>query len=654
MSIVEMQKVHIVSLGKYKDGILKILQENEVIDIQNMPKEEQITKDDESEKHELRLAEIKSAIAFLERIANKKKSFIETFIPPKEELTEEELQTNCQEFNCSEILERHKDLETRLANLKNLKNNLQTKLEALLPWQNFNLPLNTQSKAKITRIALGSLKTKLFKDFKKKMEEISYATDINVVNQTKVDTYISILYLVSESKIISSILSNPEFNLASLPETDKTPAQEILHIRNLQKEIELENRQIIADAKNLTQHLIKLEYMYDFVLQKKSRLELKHKFANTDYTFIIEGWIRKSDYDKLIFELSKVTNELEIFRIKPAKGEKTPVVLKNANVFSPFELITKIYGTPKYNEFDPSVPLSFFFALFFGLCLGDFGYGLILAVISFYFLKKYRLPEGGKNLFRLLMFGGGVAIVVGILTGSYLGLTPKEIPTTLLPLRELLTSIQIVDPIRNPLTMLVFSLALGVTQILFGITLQMALLIRKKEYVSAILDDGLWLFFLSALVFLIVASALSLPTATMASKMSIAGAIALVLTQGRHKKKIVHKLLSGLLSLYKLTGYMGDTLSYSRLLALGMSSAIIGSVINILAGMVKGGVPVLGIILMVILLIVGHLFNLVVSTLGAFVHSTRLQMVEFFSKFYEGGGREFRPYKRVAEYTILK
>ena len=460
--------------------------------------------------------------------------------------------------------------------------------------------------------------------------------------------------MAPENQLFTELLSKTSLNQISLPLAEETPAQEISRIRLLLIEVEAETKEILAEARGLGRHLTRLKFMYDHTLENKAGLEIKQKLADTDYTFVIEGWIRKADFNKLKQQLSKVTSESEIFKIEAAPGEKPPIVLKNPAILSPFELITKIYGTPKSEEFDPSIFLSFFFALFFGICLGDFGYGLILAAVSFYFLKKYRLPEGGKKLFRLLLLGGGVAALVGILTGSYLGLSPKEIPATFFPLKEFLTSIQIVDPVKSPLAMLVLSLALGVIQILFGIFLQMLQRIKNKQIVSAILDDGLWIFFLGSLVFLIVSNALSLQTLQIASRMSLAGTVALVLTQGRHKKTILQKFFSGLLSLYKVSGYMGDTLSYSRLLALGMSTTIIGSVINILAGMLKGGVPVLGILLMIALLIVGHLFNLIIGTLGAFVHSTRLQMVEFFSKFYEGGGREFRPYRREAEYTVLR
>ncbi|MFH1684034.1 MAG: V-type ATP synthase subunit I, partial [Candidatus Margulisiibacteriota bacterium] len=600
------------------------------------------------------LAEIKSSITFLERVTQKKKGLVESFAPQKEEIERNAFLRTCREFNCAGLLQKCKDIESRLLNLKNLKNELISDQKRLLPWKSLDLPLKELSNNKRTSVITGSIRNKQLPGLKSKLEKISPATHVETINQTKEQSCVVIIYLNELDQAIKELIGKTPFSPVDLPQSDKTPAGELARIESLLKETKAEALEHLAEAAHLARNLNKLKYIYDLNLGNKTELEVKQKLADTNYTFIIEGWIKKADYEKVSSSLLEITKELELYKIEPAKGEKHPVVLENPVPFSPFELITKIYGTPKYEEFDPSIPLSFFFALFFGICLGDFAYGLILAAISFYFLKRYRLPEGGQKLFRLLMFGGGVAVMVGILTGSYLGFSPKEIPAALMPLKSLLTSIQIIDPIKSPLVMLLFSLALGVIQILFGIILQMAMRIRNKKYVSAVLDDGLWFFFLSSLVFLIVANAMSLPTAGLAGKMSIAGAVLLVLTQGRHKKNIVAKFFSGLLSLYKVSGYMGDTLSYSRLLALGMSTTIIGSVINILAGMVKGGVPVLGFVLMIVLLIFGHLFNLIIGTLGAFVHSTRLQMVEFFSKFYEGGGREFQPYRRQAEYTILR
>lgn len=650
MSIVEMQKIHLLSLKKHQETILNLLKNSEIIDIQQVKESEHEPSTKELGAYELQLAEIKSVIAFLETIGEIKKGFIESFFTEKKEISEKELSTVCREFDCKKFIENCKGIESQLTNLKNLTTELNNDIKKLLPWQSLNVPLQALGCGIKTCIVAGKVRTSDFLDLKSGFEKFSDAVDIVVTEQTKEETHMILLYLATEKNGLVNLLSKANFEQIILPISEKTPKEEIkklqLILANTGKDIEEQ----VEAAKQLLSHLDKIKYIYDHNLDNKSMVEVKNKFIDTNYAFIIEGWIKKSDYEKLLKQLAKITPEVEVSRISPREGEKPPVILKNAGILSPFELITNIYGTPKSDELDPTGPLSFFFALFFGLCLGDLGYGLILIAFSLYFLKRYRLPKGGVKLFNLLMFGGGVATLVGLLTGSYFGLTPKDIPA-LLPI---LSSIQIVDPIKNPLTMLGFSLALGVVQILFGITLQMIHKIMNRQVMDAILDDGLWIYFLSALIFLIVSSAAFPSAVKLASNLSIAGAVLMVLTQGRHKKTIIQKFLSGILSLYKLSGYMGDILSYSRLLALGMSTTIIGSVINILAGMVKGGIPILGIILMVILLIFGHTFNLVIGTLSAFVHSTRLQMVEFFSKFYEGGGREFRPFKREAEFTILK
>ncbi len=649
MSLVEMQKVNLIAFSQYKDQILQLLQDCELIHILKIS-DQPIVKND----FDYKLAELKSTIAFLGHIGQHKKSFIESFVPPKDEITQEEIKNTLNNFDYQAIINQYKQLENKLNNLKNLINELQTEYDKVAPWASLDIPLETLNCSKKTRILTGTVKKKNLEEFQNKITALSRNTEINIVSESRAQVYLVLVYLNENQEAFNQLLPKTDFNPIILPSSKRAASKELAQILKVKKEAQEETNKQLTEAKQLLPNLSKLKLTYDYFLEQKNQLLAKENFFMSQHTFVIEGWIKKKDFNRLKVKLKSLTQAFELYRIKPEENEKPPVVIENPKLASPFELITKVYGNPKNDELDPTLPLSFFFALFFGMCLGDFGYGLSLILISIYFLKKYKLPQGGQDLFELFILGGGVAMLVGILTGTYFGFTPDGIPNTLLPLKNVLLSLQIVNPIKNPLTMLIISLALGVIQIFFGISLQIYNNIRNKRYLEALFDDAFWMFFLGSLVFLIVSSAMSLESAAIASKMSILGAISLILTQGRHKKNIIQKFLSGLLSLYKVTSYMGDTLSYSRLLALGMSSAIIGSVINILAGMLNGSVPILGFILMIVLLIFGHVFNLIISTLGAFVHSMRLQMVEFFSKFYEGGGMEFKPFKREAEYTIIR
>ena len=372
--------------------------------------------------------------------------------------------------------------------------------------------------------------------------------------------------------------------------------------------------------------------------------------SQTEHTFVLTGWLPKKQIRPLADKLQQSSQLLWLVEISPEAGEIPPTLLSNPAVFGPFEVITRIFGLPQQKEIDPTAPLSFFYLLFFAICLSDVGYGLLLAIISYFLLKKLTLSEGGKNIVQLLFWGGLAASLIGVATGSYFAIDLQLLPE---PWRSGLKSLQLIDPIKSPLNVLLMSLALGVIQNLVGLSLAMYWKIRQREFVSAIIDDGLWLYFLTALVSYIIIPFVAPGYSELNKILVIIGAALLVLTQGRAEKGLIKKAIFGLLSLYRTTSYLGDTLSYSRLLALMMTTSIIGMVINIIAGLTSQSIPVVGYLIMIVILIIGHLFNLVVSVLGAFIHAARLQLVEFFGKFYVGGGREFKPFRPLTKYVII-
>lgn len=645
MPVVPMQKVALTGHQQSQDEVLSLLQKMEVMEISPLSPES--SKIAEGAELQTGLAEIKSAIDLLEKISGKKKSFIESFAPQKELIQEEFLEQTAREFDWRSLINKIKGDENKLANLKKLENTLGNELKTLSPWQELTVELSQLACRAKTCITAGSCKPKEYLFLKEKLGELSPALHIETVNITKEKIHLLIFHLAAEAKIINDLLSKINFEKASLPSVENTPASEIARIKNLLSKTREEQIQILKELKSLMRHKPALSRLYDYLSLKQLKKTAQEKSAYTQKTFLLTGWVPQKKFAFLKSSLQKVTPLCEVRTIQPEKNEVPPTLIKNSKVFYPFELITRIFGLPSQHEIDPTGPLSFFYLLFFAMCLSDVGYGVILSIVSFYYLRKLTLSEGGKKLLLLLFWGGIATVAAGILTGSYFGIESSYLPA-------FLKRLQIIDPIKNPLNVLVLSLLLGVSQNLTGVAIAMYWKIKNREYITALLDYGLWIYFLLMLVFFAVAAGLGSPETRTFRELSVTGGILLVLTQGRHEPTLLKKAISGILSLYRTTSYLGDTLSYSRLLALMMTTSIIGMVVNIIAGLTKDSIPILGYVIMFAILIFGHALNFVVSVLGAFIHSTRLQLVEFFGKFYEGRGREFRPFGRETKYVMIK
>jgi len=648
MALVPMQKVAIFGHQDHKEQILTQLHRIELLQITstNLGEKEVV-----SATYEAELGELKAAIDFLDHYSGKKKTFIETLVPPKEPVAEDLLFATFREFDWRETIKRIKDLEAEIINLKNLENKLKEEINLLFPWTSLNIPLNQLTCGKNICLSAGTCKLKELANLRQKLEKFSSAVEVEEVSATKEKIYLLIFYLSSEEKTISDLLSKSGFEKVLLPLSERTPQKEVMHLQKILHDTKESQKRLLEEVSALLKHREKLTYVYDYLYQKYLEQQAQENIRNTKKVFILSGWVPKKHLEKLKIEISKITPLCEVQPILAASDEVPPTLIENPKTFYPFELITRIFGLPGQRELDPTIALSFFYLLFFAVCLSDVGYGIILAAVSFYLLKKLTLPEGGKKLLLLLFWGGIATVFVGIFTGSYFGMDLNTLPA---PFSQMFKKLQIIDPIKNPLQVLIISLALGVIQNLFGILLAFWQKIKNREYLEAFLDQALWFYFLSSLVFWLICQVLSSPLTSLSMRATLVGAFLLVITQGRSEANLPKKIISGVLSLYRTTSYLGDTLSYSRLLALMMTTSIIGMVVNILAGLTKNSIPYLGYVIMIAILLVGHAFNLVVSVLGAFIHAARLQLVEFFGKFYEGSGKEFRPLRRETKYVIIK
>jgi len=368
---------------------------------------------------------------------------------------------------------------------------------------------------------------------------------------------------------------------------------------------------------------------------------------------VICGYVREKDLTRVTRYLDAQAGGVAVYE-EPEPGEQVPVSLQNSKIFGPAEFLVKMFGLPEYFSFDPTPYLMFSFLLFFGICFGDAVYGLVQIGLALWLARKVWDYVSLRQLFLLFAYAGVATFVVGVLTGSWCSdlWRPEYLGegNFLLRIKE---STAVFEPLDKPVIALVVALALGVVNQLWGIVLRTYGSARRGDYAGAVFDGGLWLAFLPGIVLLVWQAMVEgtphwvFPVGLW---MVLGSAVGLVLTQGRHEKGLIAKALTGLVSLYGIMGtygtttFVGDVLSYSRLLALGLTTTIVGLSFNIVGGLVRDALGPVGIVAFVVVLVLGHAFNFGISILGGFVHSARLIFVEFFGRFYEGGAPEFSPF----------
>jgi len=453
------------------------------------------------------------------------------------------------------------------------------------------------------------------------------------------------------------VLNKYNFNSFKYPLEYKETSKDILEEISGELENIEEKRGIIFKAgKKLYRENLSLYLAFDYLSILKSKKDIEKYIKQTEKVIIIEGWILKKELNKLKDILYKKYKELEVVFSDPKESDDIPVALKNNKFVEPFESITELYGIPKYKEFDPTPLFAPFYFIFFGMCLSDAGYGLVIAVLSYWALAKFKLEGMAKKFIGLFFLGGVSTFIMGAIMGSWMGDTLNFLPENMLFIKTfLIDTISLLDPIKNPMPLLLISLSLGVIQIYTGFIIKFIANIKDNKIKTGLMDQGSWLLLISGLLLSVLANTIgSLAGFKIITNYIIwAGLLSVVITQGRSNKNIILKAAGGVLSLYDLIGYFSDILSYSRLFALGLSTAVLAVVVNNFVMLFKD-IPIIGIIIAALVFILGHFFNMVISGMGAFIHSTRLQYVEYFTKFYEGGGTPFKPFKVITKYIKIQ
>lgn len=655
MSLAQLKKVEIYGLQEERNHLLKEIQELGLMEVVEYTEEDaelsadvfpepiQVEYSEQSSRVERRLAEIGRAIGFLEQIAPIKPSLVQQFAGVKTYLSKDEFNHLAKtEERLEQVVTDLLKIEQDLSQIQSKKAQLETLVETLKPWRDLDLSADDLEGTANSEIVLGVTEVSVEK-IREGLTDLDEPYYLELVNQDQTGTLILLIILRSSHEKVLPLLTTLGVNIVSLPPFESTVATKLVQIEQDLNRLSKTEALLREKASSLNKDRPLLQVCYDSLLSERRRLDISERLAYGKRSFALKGWIVADKLDALKHRLTGAKLNYVLRDEDPAPDEDTPVVLKNNPVVTPFEYLVQSFSYPQAREVDPTPAIAPFFFIFFGMALGDAGYGLFLSLFCAGLLLKLKMGPVGRKLSWMFLLSGISAIGFGLFTGSFLSLSNIQFG--------------VFNPLENPILLLVIALGLGVVQLYFGILISAWGDIKAGRWGDVLWNQGFWLLFLTSVILVLGKDLFGLGNYTSFLNYLLlftVGGVVVSVTRG--KKGILKKLLAipaGLYNIYGSIGFFSDVLSYSRLMALGLSGGVMGGIMNQLAGLVIQSLPVIGWIFGGIIFIFGHVLNLALSILGAYVHSSRLQYLEFFGKFYEGGGKPLTPFKNEYKYIFV-
>jgi V/A-type H+/Na+-transporting ATPase subunit I len=647
MSLIKTKKIRVFIHESVKHTVFEVLQKIGIFEFVEVDRDDdRLFFSDDTTGLSYKADTLDLMIAFLEQYSSPKKG-IQALIEGNRIFTsEQEIIRKIGEIDLDEIEKKIFKLQEDLSIIENELEHLQKDRTLLFGWQGLEARLDTPLETVLTRTIFISGESEDARDLEESLEKTNEPYHLSYL---QAGSY-SLTYIKKNEPEFLRATEEVGFKKVVFPRNLKdTPREEVAYIDREIKRKELLKQKLEKEAEILAMDINDLKMAADHFRWEKERTGAVLRSALTEKTVVIEGWCPVQMENFLKDKIEEVTSLYVIEDAELREGEEPPVEVMNDGLAKPFEMITRLYGLPGGKDLDPTPYLAGFFFLFFGFALSDTGYGVLLLAVSLGMMHFFKVPKASKPFLYLVAAGGIGSILFGLLFGGHLGIPLESLP-------GFLQAIQIFDPIASPLSILFLALSFGVLHIMFGMILSIVRDARNGLLLDGLLNQVPWLLFFVTLGLWVANGAGFVgPTNSNVFLWLLYMNIALIVaTQGRKKENIFMKVIFGVSSLYAVVGFFSDILSYSRLLALGLATTALSFSVNLIALMLVDMIPYVGYLLAIPILIVGHVFNLAVNSLGAFIHGARLQFVEFFTRFIVGSGRQFHPFKRSERYVILE
>ena len=666
MSIVKMKRLRLIGMQSERESMLRLLQHLGCVEIdepgdrKDDPDWASLTRPDTGALNEARDARssVENALKALKKYGPKQKGGLLT---PRPVITEGELFDDAAYRTGLADAGQLVALERKISALYAEQNKLRTQKLALAPWLALDIPLETASTPEVA-VSFGTVAAST--DLDAMDGALGAVTDLYELMRAGADNELKYLVFLCHRSVeedCQAVLKEYGFSRAALRGWTGTAAENDKRLDEQLADAARELESTIAQVGEYASRKGALEQCLDRADQEIAREEARCRLLDSSSAFFLEGWVPVPDEKKLLEQLGQYTCCWETQDPAPEDYPVVPVKLKNNRFTEPLTTITEMYSLPAYDGVDPNGLMMPFYVFFFGFMFADLGYGLILAGACAFINHKVHPKGGFGQLIRLMIMCGISSAVIGFFTGGFfsdflaqftsmLGLSQPVIPFLSVP--DGVTGVPgpLLNVMGDPMTVLVFALAVGFVQIVVGMAVKFWMLCRRGQVVDAILDIGTWwVIFVGIGLF-----AAGIGNVAGYPVVLIIGCL-MLLGQGRTAKGF-GKVTAIIGAVYNgVTGYFGDILSYSRLMVMMLAGSVIGQVFNILGAMPGGGMlPAIGIPIFFIIFIIGHAFNIGLNVIGTYVHTSRLQYLEFFKQFYEEGGRPWRPLNIATKYVDIK